>query len=85
MLSFSAGSRFLRSCQSFGTAKVRLTLVPETSWLSAGIGFADASAWLDEVLLAEALSSSLSSSLSLLSASASSLRSLVSLLSDADG
>ena len=49
-----------------------------------GIGFADASAWLDEVLLAEALSSSLSSSLSLLSASASSLRSLVSLLSDAD-
>ena len=41
--SFSAESRFLRSCQSFGTAKVRLTLVPETSWLSAGIGFADAS------------------------------------------
>jgi len=69
--SFSAESRFLRSCQSFGIAKVRLTLEPETSWLSAGTGFADASAWLDEVLLADVSSSLLSFSLSAFFSSAS--------------
>ncbi|ERH23938.1 hypothetical protein HMPREF1979_01599 [Actinomyces johnsonii F0542] len=62
-LSFSEESRFLRSCQSFGTAKVRPVLEPVISWVSPEAGFADEPAWLGEVSLVAVFLSLLSLSL----------------------